>query len=124
MTEDERDDLIDRLPDDMILWAVDDELDWWQGDPWTYAKWREVLGHPRAHPGCCRTCGCCTSCTLGVFYDGVVSSVVRELDKLGALRTLEITASGPITPPAPCSPVLGSPGGRDDTIEHDETRSS
>ena len=54
---------------------------------------------PVIHPGSRRTCG------------------VRRL-------WLEITASGPDTPPDPCSPVLGSPGGRDDTIEHDETRSS
>lgn len=86
MTKEERDDLIELLPSDMILWGDDEELDWWRDNPWTLQKWRRVLGHELAHPGCCKKCGCATSCELGVFYDGVVSSVIRELDHIGALK--------------------------------------
>lgn len=82
MTEDERDDLIDRLPTDMTIWDPDDELEHFGGN---YEWWRETLGHPRAHPGCCRTCGCATSCMLGVFHGALIASVVRELDRIGAL---------------------------------------
>lgn len=84
LSEEERDDLIDRLPADMILWPVDEELSWFPNR--AYDEWRDTLGHPRAHHGCCATCGCATSCTLGVFYDSVISSVVRELARIGALR--------------------------------------
>ncbi|PRX91936.1 hypothetical protein [Allonocardiopsis opalescens] len=86
LTEEQRDDLIDQLPDGMTLWGDDSEIaaDWFT--PYDYEKWLEILGHPRAHPGCCKTCGCATTCVLGTFYDAVVSSVVRELDKLGAIQ--------------------------------------
>lgn len=83
MTEEERDDLIDLLPDDMVLWPNDGELVHFPER--NYDEWRDILNHPRAHPGCCKTCGCATSCMLSVFYDSVVASVVRELDKLGAI---------------------------------------
>lgn len=86
MTEDERDDIHDLLPKDMILWSDDDELSWWKDDPWTFSKWRRVLEHEPAHPGCCKTCGCAASCMLNVFYGSVVDSVIRELDRIGALR--------------------------------------
>lgn len=88
MTEDERDALIDRLPTaDMTVWDPDDELQHFQHA--TLAWWRDVLGHPNSGPthSCCKTCGCATSCTLGVFEGALIASVVRELDRLGALRT-------------------------------------
>lgn len=87
MNADDRLDLEDLLPANMILWGDDDELGGWPDDPWTWKKWRDVLGHPKAHPGCCRTCGCATSCLLTVFYSSVVTSVIRELDALGLLRS-------------------------------------
>lgn len=83
-TEEERDDLIDLLPKDMILWPDDEELSWFPNR--NYDEWRDILGHPRAHRGCCKTCGCAITCTLGAFHDSVISSVVRELARLGALR--------------------------------------
>lgn len=86
MTGEERDDLIDLLPDDLNLWADDEEAaTYFTGR--TFEHWRDVLGHPQAHPGCCARCGCATACILGAFYEGVVASVVRELDRIGALRT-------------------------------------
>lgn len=89
MTEEERDALIDRLPTDtMILWPDDEELSWFPNR--NYEEWRDILGHPRAHSGCCKTCGCAGTCLLGAFFDSVVSSVIRELDKLGALKPADV----------------------------------
>lgn len=92
MTEDERDDLIDQLPKNMILWSDDEELQYFPNR--TYDEWRQILGHPVAGPThhCCKTCGCGGSCLLGVFYDAVVSSVVRELDRIGALTAAQALA--------------------------------
>lgn len=84
MTEEERGRLIDLLPQDMVLWPDDEELSWFPNR--NYAEWRVILGHPRAHTACCDQCGCATTCLLGLFYDSVVESVVRELDKIGALQ--------------------------------------
>lgn len=92
MTEDERCDLIDRLPDDMTLWADDEEIEKHGCAGRDYTWWREALGHPKAHPGCCKTCGCAITCSLAAFYEAVVDSVVRELDKIGALRRPEETS--------------------------------
>lgn len=94
MTEEERDDLIDTLPDGMVLWPDEKELIHFSTR--NYEEWRDILGHPRAHPGCCKTCGCATSCLLSVFYDSVVTSTVRELDKLGALKAPALAAE--VTP--------------------------
>lgn len=85
LTEEQRDVLIDLLPAGMTLWADDEELPHFADRTWAW--WRETLGHPKAHTACCKACGCATTCLLGAFYDAVVSSVVRELDRLGALRT-------------------------------------
>ncbi len=87
MTEDERDALIDQLPTKtMTVWDDEEELqDFAHATlPW----WRDVLGHPPSGPthSCCKTCGCAITCTLGAFEDALISSVVRELDRLGALR--------------------------------------
>jgi hypothetical protein len=84
MTEEERDNLIDLLPEDMILWPDEKELSWFPSR--NFAEWRSILGHPKAHTACCGECGCATTCLLGLFYNSVVDSVVRELDKIGALR--------------------------------------
>lgn len=83
MDEEARDDLIDRIPDDMVIWEDEDELG---SFPWTLRKWLDVLGHTRAHAGCCTACGCATTCMAAAFYGSTVSSVVRELDRIGALR--------------------------------------
>jgi hypothetical protein len=77
-----RDRLEDLLPRDMVIWGDDDEL---AAFPWTLRKWLDVLGHEKAHPGCCKACGCATTCMAGAFYTSTVTSVLRELDKLGAL---------------------------------------
>lgn len=84
LTGDERLDLIDRLPADMNIWADDDELEWFTGRDWRW--WADALGHPKAHPSCCKTCGCATTCLHAAFHDALVATVIRELDKLGALR--------------------------------------
>ncbi|MFD9950864.1 hypothetical protein ACFWYW_59100 [Nonomuraea sp. NPDC059023] len=91
MTEDERCDLIDLLPDGMVIWDDESELD---AFPWGLRRWLDVLGHRKKHTACCEACGCATTCMAGAFHDALVSSVVRELDKLGALRQPERITNG------------------------------
>lgn len=83
VTEDERNDVIGLLPKDMVIWADDEEL---EAFPWTFPKWMDVLGHQTVHSACCASCGCAITCTADAFHESLISSVVRELDKLGALR--------------------------------------
>lgn len=87
MTEEERDDLIDLLPADMNIWDPEDELEVFVGRDREW--WANALGHPKAHPGCCRTCGCAAPCFFQVYHDALISTVVRELDRLGALKKPE-----------------------------------
>lgn len=111
MTQDERDAVYDQLPlTTMPIWTDDEEL---PPDPERFGLtyWmEEVLGHPKAHPGCCRTCGCCTTCMARAFFDATVNSVLRELDLLGLLKPVE---NGPmhnvwtgIGSPVPASPAV------------------
>ncbi len=88
MTEDERDDLLDRiLPKGTPIWADQEELDAGHFQQADLKWWADVLGHPKAHPGCCKQCGCATTCMFGAFYDAAINTVLRELDRIGALRT-------------------------------------
>lgn len=88
MTEEERDDLIDRLPDDMNVWEFEDELDHFPGRDWSW--WRAQLGHPHATGhGYCQTCGPGGPCLLAVFHGALITTVVRHLDRLGALAALD-----------------------------------
>lgn len=89
MDEGQRDDLIDLIPRNMVVWSDEEELEHFQHA--TLAWWREVLGHPPCGPthSCCKTCGCGGSCLLGAFEDALVTTVVRELDRIGALRRPE-----------------------------------
>lgn len=87
MTEGERDAILDLIPSDMIVWSDDAELGWFPNR--NYDEWRNILGHPRAHRGCCGTCGCASTCLLGAFYDAVITSTIRELDKLRLLKPAE-----------------------------------
>lgn len=85
MSDDVRWDLINKIPDDMSIYGSDHS----EGQ-WTWAQWREGLGHPYAvGHGYCKTCGAGGPCELAAFYDAVMLSVVRELDKMGALRPRE-----------------------------------
>ncbi|MFE1767253.1 hypothetical protein ACFW81_23920 [Streptomyces angustmyceticus] len=94
MDEEERDNLIDLLPSDFAIWDFEDELPQFNHATWSW--WRERLGHPKAHRGCCKTCGCATTCMASAFHDALVSSVVRELGRIGALKnptdTSEVTS--------------------------------
>ncbi len=102
MTDVPDDDLVyavwERLPNeyDVVLWSDGDELAAGFFTDRTYTWWRELLGHPQAHRGCCKTCGCATSCTLGVFYDAVVASTIRELIKQGIIPGLVNESMDPI----------------------------
>jgi hypothetical protein len=84
LTEDERLALIDELPSGMNIWNDDDELDIFTGRDRRW--WADALGHPAAHPSCCKTCGCATTCLVDAYHEALVSTVVRELNNLGALR--------------------------------------
>lgn len=90
MDEDQRDDLIDQLLlTETTVWSDEEEVEHFRHA--TLAWWREVLGHPPCGPthSCCKTCGCGGSCMLGAFEDALVTTVVRELDRIGALRRPE-----------------------------------
>ncbi|MEU9670366.1 hypothetical protein AB0E25_33295 [Streptomyces bobili] len=86
MTEEERDDLIDLLPKGMTVWSDEEELQDFRHAtlPW----WRDALAHPPSGPthSCCKSCGCGGTCLLGAFEDALITSVVRELDRIGALK--------------------------------------
>lgn len=86
MTEDERDDIYDLLPDDMVIWSFDDELEHFSHADRRW--WMEVLGHERSgeNHSCCKKCGCATTCIAGAFHQAMIASTIRELDKLGLLR--------------------------------------
>lgn len=86
MNEHDRLSLEDYLQSNMILWADDDELNWWPTDPWTFKKWMRVLEHEQKDCGCCKKCGHATTCLASLFRDSVVTSVIRELNRIGALR--------------------------------------
>jgi len=87
VTDEEQDFIFDLVPTDAVIWGDLEEMEHFKHA--TYAWWRtEVLGHPKAHPGCCKTCGCATTCMLGAFYEGVVTMVINELSKIGVIRGL------------------------------------
>jgi hypothetical protein len=83
MTEEERDDLTDLLPADAPIWGDEEELPHFGHANLRW--WLEAVGHPRAHPGCCKTCGCATTCMASAFHESVVATTLRQLDAIGAL---------------------------------------
>jgi len=89
VNEEERDAIIDLLPPDMLIWGWEDEM-----HAFSHASlgwWIEALGHGPASAthNCCKNCGCATTCTAAAFHEATVTSVVRELDKLGLLKKPE-----------------------------------
>jgi hypothetical protein len=87
MTPEQREAIIDAIPDGIDIWERDEEpADYLRDWRW----WRRQLSHPHVDGhGYCKTCGPAVSCTLHVFHDAVIASVVRQLDQLGVLRTLD-----------------------------------
>lgn len=80
MSDDERWDVIDKIPDPMPLQSSKMTV------PQPLDVWRDALDHPWAHGhGYCKTCGAGGPCILMAFHDAVMMSTVRELDKAGAL---------------------------------------
>jgi hypothetical protein len=96
MTPEERYDIADLLPEGMQIWNDDEELEAFPGRDRVW--WSNALGHPRAHRGCCRTCGCATTCLLAAYHDALVMTVIRELDRVGALRKPLMTVEDPRDP--------------------------
>lgn len=88
MTPDQRESIIDALPDGMDIWEYDEPAGYLRDWRW----WRRQLSHPHVDGhGYCKTCGPAVSCTLHVFHDAIVATVVRQLDELGFLRALDGT---------------------------------
>lgn len=89
MSEEQRDRIDDLLKmGEKVIWSDDEELEHFGH---ATAEWWAVegFGHPRAHRGCCKTCGCATTCTFWAFFEATVSSTLRELDRLGLLKAPE-----------------------------------
>lgn len=87
MDQDQRFDIEDLMPEDMVIWEDVEDLSDRQEYTWPY--WRQVLDHPYLGHGFCTSCGGGGTCTLLLFKDALVSSVLRELDQLGLLKTLD-----------------------------------
>lgn len=68
--------IVDSLPTEMIVREWPDEY------PGTYASWAESIGHPVNDRGRCKTCGLAITCPLRALWDALISTVVREVDKL------------------------------------------
>lgn len=86
-------DVLDQLPDevDMLIYSSDHVPE----PPLTFRVWQDALGHPYAEGhGFCKKCGPAVACLLAVFYDAVVASTVRELDRLSLLPP-RVTADVP-----------------------------
>jgi hypothetical protein len=95
MTEEERDEIEDLLAYryDIPIWEDEQEL-----PHFSHANliwWLEAMGHPKAHRGCCKTCGCATTCMASAFYDAVVATTLRQLDSIGALVKPERVPDAP-----------------------------
>lgn len=89
-TDDELYHISDLLPNDLNLWGdLDEGRTHFTGRDYTW--WRDVLNHPKAHRGCCKTCGCATTCMLSAFHEAVVMSVIQELARVGVIRGLPTT---------------------------------
>ena len=87
LSDDEVYHISDLLPQDLNLWGdLEEGRTHFTGRD--YQWWRDVLGHPKAHPGCCKTCGCAASCMLGVFHDAVVTAVIAELGRISVIPGL------------------------------------
>lgn len=100
-SEEQRDDLIDLLPAGMRIWGDESEIGHLHSHQGTAEFWHEALGHTRAHRGCCKACGCAATCILAAFHDALIASVVRELDRLGALRQPAPAARVEVRDPCP-----------------------
>jgi hypothetical protein len=89
VTEEERDAVADLLPENMSLWDFEDEIEHFGHA--TLDWWMDQLGHGPKSPGhrCCKTCGCATTCLAGAFYEATVSTILREVDRLGLLKNPE-----------------------------------
>jgi hypothetical protein len=59
------------------IWADDDELAAGHFLDRNLASWLDALGHPKAHPGCCKFCGCATTCLARAFHEAVLMTAAR-----------------------------------------------
>ncbi len=90
LSEEQRDDLVDLLNLPRVsIWDDEEELDGGHFTGRGLRYWLDAIGHPSAHAGCCQSCGCCTTCMGGAFFDATVSTVLRELNRHGLLRAPE-----------------------------------
>lgn len=86
MDQKKRDEIWDQVPLDFPIVDADDEVERiTQAGGGTIQSWGAEAGHDIDGALDCHTCGKGGPCPFIEFYDSVVSSVVRELDKIGAL---------------------------------------
>lgn len=76
-----RDNILGELPESFPIVECDDEFG---GPGGTFESWAAACGHPQ-DKHTCTECGRGVSCAFRCFYDAMVASVVRELDRLGHL---------------------------------------
>lgn len=92
VTPEQREELADRIDHTEPIWQDEDELDGIGIDGPLRDRnlrwWLDNLGHHAAHRGCCATCGCAVTCMASAFWDATVASVIRQLDRMGALVQL------------------------------------
>jgi len=89
MNEEKRDAVYDLIPKDMVVWDSENELEHFVHADMNW--WMDQLGHAAKSPthSCCNRCGCATTCLAGAFAEALISSVIRELDKIGLLKSPE-----------------------------------
>lgn len=59
------------------IWESDEELAEGHFTDRDLTSWLNTLGHAKAHPGCCKSCGCCTTCLASAFFDAVTATAAR-----------------------------------------------
>lgn len=90
MNTGDRYDIFDKLPVLLMkFWPDEEEMEKFGK---TYHEWMELLGHEVARredgtPRGCKTCGRGVTCILDVFFEGIITATILELDKLGYLRS-------------------------------------
>jgi hypothetical protein len=106
MNEDQRWEILDELPRNFPIAEADTQTDIGFVVPGTYETWYEgwalLLGHPMSGDRTfCQTCGMGGECSFRAFYDAMIASVVRELDKVGRLSPpgIRVVRKGPESGP-------------------------
>jgi hypothetical protein len=95
VNQEERNRIIDMLSEPFQI--VEDDRDA-SRVPGTLESWGEAVGHPLGPQGCW-TCGRGVSCPFRAFYEAMIASVVRELDRFGKLTPEGVHLISKLDPP-------------------------